>query len=101
MANQAQHEKTKFRVGDTIAVHHSFKEGKKKRTQIFEGMVIAIRGREENKSITVRKQSTAGVKVERIWPLISPWLKKIVLKKKGDVRRAKLYYLRKREQKKS
>ena len=101
MANQAQHDKTKFSVGDTIAVHHSFKEGKKKRTQAFEGIVISIRGRQENKSFTVRKQTAAGVSVERIWPLASPWLKKIEVKKKGKVRRAKLYYLRKSDQKKS
>ena len=99
MANRAKHGKTEFCVGDTIAVHHAFKEGKKTRTQIFQGVVIAIKGRQENKSFTVRRK-TANVAVERIWPLISPWLKKIEVKKKGKVRRAKLYYLRKSDQKK-
>lgn len=101
MSNRAQHEKIKFRVGDLVAVHHAFREGEKKRRQIFEGTVIAISGRQENKSFTVQKSAAADVMVERIWPLASPWLKKIVVKKKGKVRRAKLYYLRQSDQKKS
>lgn len=101
MSNRAQHGETKFQVGDIVSVYHFFREGKKKRRQVFEGIVIAISGRQENKSFTVRKQTEAGVAVERIWPLASPWLKKIVVKKKGQVRRAKLYYLRRREPEKN
>lgn len=86
-----------FRVGDTIQVHHTIVEGKKKRTVVFEGAVIAIKGREENKTFKVRKIGEAGIGIERIWPLNSPWLKKIVVKKKGKVRRAKLYYLRQKK----
>lgn len=89
--------KATFRVGDTIQVHHTIVEGKKKRTVVFEGVVIAIKGREENKTFTVRKIGEAGIGIERIWPLNSPWLKKIVVKKKGKVRRAKLYYLRRKK----
>jgi large subunit ribosomal protein L19 len=100
MANIAKWQKTKFQVGDTVRVHLKIKEEDKTRTQVFEGVVIAIRGRGENKSFTVRKIASGGIGVERIWPLISPWIKKIVVKKKGKVRRAKLHYLRKRVKKK-
>lgn len=100
MANIAKWKETVFHVGDKVSVHQKFKEEDKIRTQIFEGIVIAIRGRGENKTFAVRKISAGGIGVERIWPLISPWIKKIVVKKKGKVRRAKLYYLRKGVQKK-
>ena len=99
MANRVKHGKIEFCVGDTIAVHHAFKEDKKTRIQVFEGIVIAIKGRQENKSFTVRRE-TANMAVERIWPLTSPWIKKIEVKKKNKVRRAKLYYLRKSGKKK-
>jgi len=59
--------------------------------------VIAIRGREENKMFTVRRIGTGGIGIERIFPLSSPWITKIEVKKKGDVRRAKLSYLRQRK----
>lgn len=101
MANMAKYGKTEFHVGDLVAVHQKFKEDDKIRTQVFEGVVIAIRGRGENKSFTVRKIAAGGIGVERIWSLISPWITKIVIKKKGKVRRAKLYYTRKGVKKKS
>ena len=85
-----------FNVGDTIKVHQKVKEGDKERIQIFEGIVIAIKNRGEGKSFTVRKIAAYGIGVERIWPFNSPHIAKIEVKKKGDVRRAKLYYLRKR-----
>lgn len=100
MANIAKWKKIQFHVGDKIAVHHQFKEADKTRTQIFEGVVIAIRGRGENKTFTVRKIASGGIGVERIWPLITPWITKIVVVKRGKVRRAKLYYLRKGVKKK-
>lgn len=84
-----------FNVGDTIRVHQKIKEGDKERIQVFEGIVIAIKGRGVNKMFTVRKISADAVGVERIWPLESPSIAKIEVKKQGDVRRAKLYYLRK------
>lgn len=97
-----------FRAGDTIQVHQKIiekekiagktkrevKEEQKERIQIFEGVVIAIKNRGDGRSFTVRKISLDNIGVERIWPLNSPWISKIVVKKKGDVRRAKLYYLR-------
>ncbi len=96
MANQAKFGETTFSVGDQIKVHQKIIEGKKERTTVFEGIVIGIRGRGENKSFTVRRIGVANVGIERIWPISSPWLQKIEVKKKGQVRRAKLYYLRDR-----
>jgi large subunit ribosomal protein L19 len=89
------HNQTKFQVGDTIKVHQIIKEGEKERTQIFEGLVIKIKGHQGEKTFTVRKIS-GGMGVERIWPVDTPSIKKIVVSKHGKVRRAKLYYLRNR-----
>ena len=85
-----------FNVGDTISVQQKIIEGDKERSQTFVGVVIAIKGRGVEKTFTVRKIAADNIGVERIWPFTSPWIKKISLKKKGKVRRAKLYYLRKR-----
>jgi large subunit ribosomal protein L19 len=87
---------TKFSVGDTIAVHQEISEGDKSRIQIFEGLVIAIKGSESGKSYTVRKIGNNGIGVEKIYPVNAPFVKKIEVKRQGDVRRAKLYYLRDR-----
>jgi len=83
-----------FNSGDHIKVHVRVIEGDKERIQPFEGDVINIRGNGANKTFTVRKLSS-GVGVERIFPFNSPKIAKIELIKEGDVRRAKLYYLRK------
>jgi large subunit ribosomal protein L19 len=83
----------KFKSGDHIKVYVRVIEGDKERIQPFEGDVISIKGSRENKSFTVRKIS-GGVGVERIFPFNSPKISKIDLLKEGDVRRAKLYYLR-------
>ncbi len=83
-----------FAVGDSIRVHQKVTEGKKTRTQIFEGVVIAIRGRENGKSFIVRKIASDSIGVEKIFPVHLPSIEKIELKRKGAVRRAKLYYLR-------
>jgi large subunit ribosomal protein L19 len=90
----------KFRPGDTIAVHYKIKEGDRERIQIFEGVVIAKKGGGLRETFTVRKVSY-GVGVERIFPLHSPLIEKIRIKRKGKVRRAKLYYLRGRSKKAS
>ena len=82
-----------FRPGDHIRVHVRVIEGDKERLQPFEGDVLNIRGSGINKTFTVRKISS-GVGVERIFPLYSPKIAKIELLKEGNVRRAKLYYLR-------
>lgn len=85
-----------FSVGDTIAISQRIKEGDKERLQVFEGDVIAIKNRGISSTFTVRKIGAHGVAVERIMPFHSPLIKSIKLVKKGDVRRAKLYYMRER-----
>lgn len=82
-----------FNVGDTVRVHVKVKEGDKERVQVFEGTVIAKNGGGISESFTVRKVSY-GVGVERVFVLSSPLIKKIEVKRKGEVKRAKLYYLR-------
>src|SRR6266566_4196361 len=82
-----------FGPGDTVIVHVKVQEGERERLQAFEGMVIARRNRGYNSSFTVRKVSY-GEGVERVFPLYSPSIAKIEVKRRGDVRRAKLYYLR-------
>jgi len=101
MANQVKFGETTFNVGDTIVVSQKIIEGDKTRTQNFEGIVIAIRGKGEEKTFTVRKIAVGGIGVERIWPLNSPWITKITVKKRGKVRRAKLYYLRQKTTKRA
>lgn len=82
-----------FGVGDTIRVSIRVKEGDKERLQAFEGVVIARRGSGLRETFSVRKISY-GIGVEKIFPLHSPLIDKIEIVKQGDVRRAKLYYLR-------
>ena len=82
-----------FRAGDTIRVHVKVAEGDKERIQLFQGVVIRRRGNGTRASFAVRKVS-AGVGVERVFPLHSPVISKIEVVRRGRVRRAKLYYLR-------
>ncbi len=96
MANQIKIDKTTLNVGDTIVVYQKIQEEKKMRTQPFEGIVIRIKGQGDNKTFTVRKIAAANIGVERIWPVNSPWIEKIEVKRRGKVKRAKLYYLRER-----
>ena len=84
-----------FRSGDTVRVHVRIKEGDKERIQVFEGVVIRRQGAGVRESFTVRKLSF-GVGVERTFPLHTPIVEKIEVGARGDVRRAKLYYLRDR-----
>lgn len=97
-------------VGDTIRVHYKLIEHEKvagktkrevheetrERTQVFEGILLAIKGNGVNTMITVRHVGAGAIGVERIFPLLSPWIRKIDVKKRGHVRRAKLYYIRNR-----
>lgn len=85
-----------FQSGDTVNVHYRVREGDKERIQQFEGVVISRRGSGSNETFIVRKISAGNIGVERIFPLHSPFIAKIEVKKEGDVRRSKLYYLRKR-----
>jgi large subunit ribosomal protein L19 len=83
------------RIGDSVQVHYLIKEGDKERVQLFIGTVIALRGRGVARSITVRR-IVQGEGVERTFPLHSPRVKDVTVSRRGNVRRAKLYYLRDR-----
>jgi large subunit ribosomal protein L19 len=83
----------RFEPGDRVRVHFQVVEGNRRRTQVFEGVVIARRGESARETFTVRKQSF-GVGVERTFPVHSPKIERLEVVARGDVRRAKLYYLR-------
>ena len=85
-----------FGPGDTVVVNVKVKEGNRERTQAFEGVVIAKRNRGLNSAFTVRKISH-GEGVERVFQTYSPAIESVTVKRRGDVRRAKLYYLRDRQ----
>jgi large subunit ribosomal protein L19 len=89
-----------FKAGDTVRVHFKVIEGNRQRIQVFEGIVIKRQGSGFRETFTVRKQSF-GVGVERTFPLHSPKIEKLEVAAIGDVRRAKLYYLRSRVGKKA
>ena len=82
-------------VGDTVEVHYLIREGDKERVQLFIGTIIALKGRGIRRSITVRR-IVQGEGVERMFPLHSPRVKDVVITRRGEVRRAKLYFLRDR-----
>jgi large subunit ribosomal protein L19 len=82
-----------FSAGDTITVHYKIKEGNKERIQQYKGVVIQRRGTGIKATFTVRKMS-GNIGVERIFPLASPFIDKIEVNKHGDVRRARIFYLR-------
>jgi large subunit ribosomal protein L19 len=108
LAKEENQKPVDFHVGDTVRVHYkliekekasgktkkSVEESTRERLQVFEGIVIAIKGKQENVMFTVRKIGVGAIGVERIFPLNSPWIRKFEVKRYGDVRRAKLYYLR-------
>ncbi len=85
-----------FSTGDIIKVFTKDPQDNKVHTTPFEGIVIAQKGAKNNQTFTVRKKSSANVAIERIFPINSPIIEKIVVVKKGKVRRSKLYYLRKK-----
>ena len=84
-----------FQIGDTVDVHQRILEGQKERVQVFSGVVIARRGEGVREMVTVRR-IVQGEGVERIFPVMSPKIAKIEVKRTGEVRRAKLFYLRDR-----
>lgn len=92
-AEQMQKTLPEFAPGDTVVVQVKVKEGDRVRVQSYEGVVIARRNRGLNSSFTVRKISH-GVGVERVFQSFSPMIESVELKRRGDVRRAKLYYMR-------
>ena len=95
-AEEAKKNIPPFQAGDTVRVHVRVVEGEKERIQVFEGVVIARKGGSCRETITVRKLSY-GIGVERIFPLHSPMIDKIDVVRRGRVRRAKLYYLRRKK----
>lgn len=89
-----------FKSGDTITVHYKIKEGNKERIQQFKGVVLQRSGGGLTETFTVRKIS-GNVGVERIFPISSPFIEKIELNKRGEVRRARIFYLRGKSGKKA
>ena len=94
-ASQMKADPGNFKVGDTVKVHFKIIEGKTERVQVYEGLVIAMKNSRIGKSFTVRKNSY-GVFVERVFPMYSPRIAKVELVRPVKVRRAKLYYIRKK-----
>ena len=94
-SEQFRKDNAKFNVGDSVRVHTKVVDGAKERIQIFAGVVIGRRGRGLNSTFTVRRISY-GEGVERVFPVHSPRVEKIEVERQGEVRRAKLTYLRKR-----
>lgn len=92
---QMSKEIPEFAPGDTVIVHVKVKEGERERLQAFEGVVIGVKNRGLNSAFTVRKISY-GEGVERVFQTYSPLVDSITVKRRGDVRQAKLYYLRER-----
>ena len=82
-----------FGAGDTITVYYEIREGEKKRTQFFRGVVIQVRGTGATRTFTIRKMS-GTVGVERIFPINMPALQKVEINKRGKVRRSRIYYFR-------
>jgi len=97
MALKAKHGNQEFGVGDVVAVYQKLAD----RVQIFEGMVIGIKGRGQGKSFTVRRVGAQNIGIERIFPLVSPVIEKIELKKRGKegIKHAKLFYTRDKSKK--
>ncbi|MBU5314209.1 50S ribosomal protein L19 [Tissierella carlieri] len=93
---QLRNDLPSFNVGDTVQVHYKVVEGTRERIQVYEGTVIKIQGGGARKTFTVRRLSY-GVGVERTFPIHSPRIEKLVVTRRGKVRRAKLYYLRDRQ----
>lgn len=93
--SQKKAEVPSFNVGDTVKVHFRIVEGKTERIQVYEGLVICFKNAGIGRTFTVRKNSY-GVGVERVFPLHSPRIAKVEVVRAGKVRRAKLYYIRKK-----
>lgn len=96
MALKITHNDQEFFVGDSVRVNYKIKEKDKERLQAFDGVILAIKGRGENKNFVVQKHATDSIYVERIFPLNSPWIDSIKKLRgpKVKIRRSKLYYLR-------
>jgi len=96
MANTVKIKDIEAHIGDQLKIHYSFVEKEKKKIQIFEGILLAVKGRESNKMFMLRKVPKSNIGVERIFPVESPFIEKVEISKKGTTRRAKIYYIRDR-----
>jgi large subunit ribosomal protein L19 len=94
MSNVINVKETDIKIGDTLKITYKFKEGEKSKEQLFEGLLIKIRGEGENKMFTVRKVGKDKIGIERIFSISSPYIDKIQVVKNGRVSRSKLYYVR-------
>jgi large subunit ribosomal protein L19 len=94
MSNVINVKETDIKIGDTLKITYKFKEGEKTKEQLFEGLLIKIRGEGENKMFTVRKVGKDKIGIERIFSISSPYIDKIQVVKNGRVSRSKLYYVR-------
>ena len=95
MANSFLYKDTRYKIGDTVSIDYKLKEGDKERIQIFKGIIVKVRGDSEaNRMFTVRKISKTGTGVEKIIPLLSPYIAKMELVKKSSYQKAKLYFIR-------
>ncbi len=94
-AEQLKTDVPRFDIGDTLNVHVRIVEGEKERIQVFQGVLISRKGRGIDENITVRRL-VGDIGVERTWPINSPLISKFEVVRRGDARRAKLYYLRDR-----
>jgi large subunit ribosomal protein L19 len=95
MSNSFLYKDTRYKIGDTVSINYKLKEGDKERIQVFKGIVVKVRGDSEaNRMFTVRKISKTGVGVEKIIPLLSPFIAKMELVKKSSYQKAKLYFIR-------
>lgn len=97
MAIKFSYQENEYHVGDTVKISYKIKEKDKERIQAFDGIIMSISGRGENKNFLVAKNASDGVRVERIFPINSPWISTIKKMRgpKRTLRRAKLYFLRK------
>src|SRR3989339_825950 len=95
MANSFLYKETRYKVGDTVEIDYKLKEGDKERIQIFKGIILGVKGDSEaNKMFTVRKISKTGTGIEKIIPVLSPYIAKMSLVKKSSFQKAKLYFVR-------
>ncbi|VVA44154.1 50S ribosomal protein L19 [Candidatus Roizmanbacteria bacterium] len=95
MANSFLYKETRYKIGDTVSIDYKLKEGDKERIQIFKGIITKVKGDSEaNRMFTVRKISKVGIGVEKIIPLLSPYIAKMELVKKSSYQKAKLYFIK-------
>ena len=95
MSNSFLYKETRYKIGDTVSIDYKLKEGDKERIQIFKGIIVKVKGDSEaNRMFTVRKISKTGTGVEKIIPLLSPYIAKMKLVKKSSYQKAKLYFIR-------